>query len=363
MNNELLRAANRVSVSVATADNETHKNRDMVITKLLADGYTDVMVYQTEPEECIKFIPEKNWERINSCYGKIKTEEKTLDAFLASAAKLGYLKFEPYIKKNSNGTPTLALKYNRYLHLFRGYYYQVSYTPDGIGEYSTPGIRINEILKLFEDMKNSKLLHSLYYMNCIAACFGIDEFDKLLKTKPELVDEFMRLSVEGVLADYKTTYKDLMGYKSSNRDDTLSITAKYVYNIPYSETMDVCRLYDLSQDYPRFVVEYLRNGNIQREEYNFADILAGVDVEELADYWGYSVEEITKITSEKIKYDPRVYCELVVFILNSVGVKCNFMVAYSVNPCDALMAINSPNTIRAKNLNAIYDNIRQLNAD
>lgn len=363
MNNELLRAINHASGSTETTSNELHENRDTVVEKLLADGYTGVTVGRTRLDSKIEFIPEENWKLINANYGEIRTEDKTLGSFLAKAGELGYLKFEPYIKADSYGTPTLALAYNRYVHLFRGYYYQVSFTPDGVGDYSSPGIRIDEILRLFEGMRDSKLLHSLYYMNCIAACFGIDEFDKLLETRPELVDEFMRLSVKRIFADYNTTYNDLMDYKSSIKDDTFMTNAKFVYSVPYTKTMDAYRLYDLSQEYPRFVIEYIGNGCLQYEKYNFTDMFVGVNVEELADDWGYSQEEVTKIISEKIQHDPRVYCELAMFILNQVGVKCNFMAAYSVKPCDALMPSNNPNIIRVENMNAIYDNIERLNED
>jgi hypothetical protein len=352
---------------------QEHEYLYKVVDKLIADGFTYMYLGNVEDihhrsivniDTRLLCIPEENWKVIYDNYYFITSNKhKTLGEFLSSAAKAGYLKFEPYVTVNSGNHVTLVLKYNRYVHLFRDYYYQVSCTPNGVGEYATAGLRIDLIKRLFDDIPSSQLLESLYYMNCIAACTGIDEFDDTLKNKPEVIDSFVKASVKHVLPGFNTTYADLRRYELYNDNDQLSLEATYIYHVPQSQTMDICRLYDISTNYPRFVVEYVRDGAICAREYNFSDMFENVNEWELAEDYGRPVDAIKAELSVAIYNNPEVYSELVMFILNTIGIKCNFMVTYSINKCETLPAINKPNTIRIDSLNNVYDHIKKLNSE
>lgn len=318
------------------------------------------------PNHCLRALI-KNFNTIeNEC-----DKEKTVSAFLAAAAKAGMLKFKPYITKNSYGHVTLVLKYNRYVHLFRGYHYQCSYTADGIGEYSSAGVRIDVLTSAFGiELRNSKLLKMFYYMNLIACCKELDTFTKLLETDPGLVDEFMKQSTEGIFDNYDVTYIEdmvgMIGFASGG----IPFTSEYfnrtgrpmlpdpveVLRVPANDTSDVCRIkvYDTHM----ISIEFWMDNSVQESLFTLPPFEEGYsqnELDRLAEEQNMDTKEYIQWMTKRI-YDSREsYCSLINFALNMCGCVANFMAIYpNRNIIESnLRALNDTNVKVCKNLGDI----------
>ena len=199
--------------------------------------------------EMLKYLPKEVLANVYNHHDEIiLAMPKTVGEFMEEAGRCGLLKFKPYVVWDCK-VPMLVLRYKRYVHLFRGYHYQVSYTPSGVGEYRSAGIRIDQYRGLAEikELRQSKFMQAAYYMNCIAACTGIDEFDNLLKDNPEVVDEFVSKSTKaaGIFSMYDMTYSELSSYIIPSdvvlEMDLLKNGSEY-YRVPARETVDYVRV-------------------------------------------------------------------------------------------------------------------------
>lgn len=321
-----------------------------------------------------KYIPNFHLRALVENFETIKGEcgrERTVSTFLAAAAKAGMLNFKPYITKNLYGTYTLVLKYNRYVHLFRGYHYQCSYTADGVGEYSSAGVRIDVLRSTFgSELRNSKLLKMFYYMNLIACCKELDVFTKLLKNDPGLVDEFMKKSTEDIFDNYDITYiGDMVGmvnfascgipytneYFNRTNRPMLPEPAE-VLRVAANDTSDVCRIrvYDTNC----VSVEFWMDNSVQEALFMLPAWEKGYSQDELtyfAETEDMDVEEYIKWMSTKIYDSSESYYSLINFALNMCGCVANFMAIYPDRSIIAsnLRALNNNDVKACKSLNDV----------
>lgn len=321
--------------------------------------------------EKLKYIPQDNKERIFNDMTTIVTDRvKNVDTFVQALAGQGYLKFEPYMTKNSVGTPTLVLKHNRFVHLFRGYYFQVSYTAEGIGEYRKANVRLDHTLSLIKDiemvfddrstkqpdygecetelkqaMERNRIQEIFCYMNCINACTGIDAFDVLLQKSPDIVDAFVKESVKHRIPDFSLTYREMIDLLCTNSTDMISIQdPKAIYRLPASDTQDVCRL--RVYDWDTVAVETMRGCSYHECIFKFPPFeLSSEFSKKYGDaFWRFDFPQ---------RLQESLFLQLVSFVLNSVSVIINYMVVYS-NRKDTnnnLLALNNPEVKTLSTLN------------
>ena len=333
--------------------------RVKIIDKLIANGnYYISSIFgnkesfednRREALEKLKYIPKSNLEKLyDNMDSLLKSTDTSFNEFLVDASKAGYLSFKPFICENSYGTPTLVLKYNRFVHLFRGYHYQVSYTANGVGEYQAASTRIDYVTSLFRPFNESKLHKMLYYMNCINACYGIDSFVKLLKGNPEIVDKFVKLSTRDIFNDYDITYKDLESLAvecTGNVEVSLGEPIK-VYRVPNSETMDICRLKIFTPQC--IIVEFMQGSEFKQVLFKLPDWREGLTIDEFDEEYADEFDGV-------VYSDTEVFTLFVSFVINTVGAVINFMVAYPHSRRDFLKALNNPNVETLENLNKVYE--------
>lgn len=353
--------------------------KEMIYDALKDSGFTYSSMFAHEysmddaKREVIKkldYIPVSTLQELSLNVQTIIKEcgtDKTFAYFMKSASKMGYLKFEPYIKENECGTPTLILKYNRYVHLFRGYHYQCSYTADGHGEYSSAGSRTDYLNNIFgRELRESKLLKVLYYMNLIACCKGIDAFDNLLKTNPELVDKFMKASTKDVFDSYDITYmNDMMNVFSlvdtGASDEKQKLPEpKDIFRVALNATTDMCRIkiYDT-----RLVgIEVWLDEKVQEVLFTLPDWTEGVNDKRLrdeADWEDMYYEEYIKWKTDVIYSKKEILTSFINYALNTCGFVTNYMVTYPMNDAkdSKLRALNRQDIKEFKSLNDVpkYD--------
>lgn len=300
---------------------------------------------KAEVAEKFKYLPEANLKDIFNDLEKLKYA-KNFEDFMNDLAVRNYLKFKPFVTKNAYGTPTLVLRHNRFVHLFRGYYFQVSYSANGEGEYRTANVRLDNLLsnikkimlvspddcdalydgtsdkELSEAVKRSKLPEIVAYMNCINVCFGIEAFDKLLVESPEVVDEFVREAMSKVIPGYSLTYKELVSSICTPENDFLELQDPLVvYKIPDSATQDICRV--SIYDWHSICVEAMTDKTYHKYLYTIPEI-------KLSEVFLETYKDCLWVTEFPEELKKSLLLQLVSFALNSVGVVCNYMVAYSV---------------------------------
>lgn len=300
-------------------------------------------------------------ELVNACL-----DDRYVSVLLANASKRGYLKFKPYVKVDKYGNPSLVLKYNRFVHLFRGYGYQCSYTEDGIGEYSSSGIRIDAIRAKFrdKDLGESRLLKYLYYMNLIHCCREIDEFNNLLKNSPQIVDDFMQKSVKGLFDSYDVTYSEFYNVLSCSLDDTCLDQYKVdgvlepgeIYRIAINDTSDYARVNFYKSELVG--IEYWQNDAVQEKFFKLPSPFNSYEqAREIAEDWDEDdVDKFIETVTIGLYDTYEVRCALCAYALNTCGFITNFLVTYPTRDMreSKLRSLNRMNIPEFKNLGILY---------
>lgn len=336
--------------------------RNQIISELIArGGYTvsDLFGHQVMLSEgCdyaydkLEYIPDENQKQIVDNIDVLIKDTSGKDSFskiLESAAKRGYLAFKPYIKEYKYDNPDLVLKYNRFLHLFRGYHYQVSYTATGIGEYSAACIRTDYLKQYFGDFKESRLLKILFYMNCINAGYGIDAFSKLMHDSPEVLDKFMRVSTKRTFSNYDVTFQDLQNLIVTD-STVFEEEPEMIYRIPKSDTMDFCRLYVYSNRKLR--VEFMKNNSFHNLVFVLPDWKEGLS-EDLVQPEDDEEQEFLREFDSEVYANENVFKQFVCFALNYAGFVVNYMAVYPQDKCEPIKALNDPNVKVLDSLNDV----------
>lgn len=340
-----------------------------LVSRFIEDGFTYQDMFGREhvlSEDRVsalnrlKFIPQETLKNVYEQYNSIVTEDvKAVGAFLSVAAKKGLLKFKPYVAYDG-AFPTLVLKYNRFVHLFRGQRYQVSYTYRGVGEYQGAGIRLDRFrAKMYSKrLRESDFMQAIYYMNCISACTGIDEFDDLLKNSPEVVDEFMTNSTRavGVFDNYTMSFKKLKSYVlhvTATDEKEMTGVDGDLYRVPAS----------LTSDYARFAVNRVTgvvtftwsDENAEIKSMQIPTLLTS-SLMETAESYEDDNERYDAIEEAKaIIHDEDTIETYITFGLNLLGFVANYMVVYPKDKNIAkLRGLNDRSVVTIESLSDLY---------
>lgn len=313
-------------------------------------GHYPLKDYTDDLRETLEHLPEENLKNICDHFYEIAepTGEHDCMEFVNRAATLGYLKFDPYVIKEPGGRAVLVLRWNRFVSLFRGYHYQVSYTFEGIGEYQSACVRTDSLFAKYRDIRDSKLMQVLLYSNCINACTGIDSFTETLHRHPEVIDDFVASTAKQYFRDYTVTYADVkkciadITNKPDNEETPLAI-----FHMHKSMTADICRLYVYSTTVAD--VEFSNNGNYCRYRVTLPNWREGLS--ERSD----AICEDSMIYDEDVSADREILTSLVCLALNSIGIVINYNVAYPVVKSDTFIkAINHNLVKELDSLDVIY---------
>lgn len=297
-----------------------------------------------EIRERLQYVPEENLARMLSV--PVAPRVKYSD-WIKEIGSFRLLKFDPYIV-NENKHPSLVLRYNRFLHWFRGYHFQVSYSESGIGEWSSASTRLDvlrrEFLKIGIDPDSTDLYQMLFYMNCIAAATEIDQFRELLKSNQGLVDRFVEASakLEG-MHNYGITHSRLVECITEETGVSkyiLEDPTVWVYRLAASNTTDYCRL--VVRDFLDISIEVPTEIGIKTFRLNLHEYIPAID-----DCGDELEDTAALIHCNEILYST------VSFLLNTFGFVVNFMVAYPIEKGETMPALNSGCVMELESLNSL----------
>lgn len=190
-----------------------------------------------------KFLPEDNLKKMAEYYvGRFSLYESLYQAW----GREGFLKFTPYVVLDDQSVPVLCLRRNRFMYVFRSYYFQISETFDGagiwnIGPYSIEGL-IRMIRRGGKAYEQSNLMYILLYSSMIHCGSKSDTFMETFRNNREVIDDFFKQS----MSDYSIFFdKDssvierYMSYRYGMLEASTGIGP--VYEIKLSDGKPYCR--------------------------------------------------------------------------------------------------------------------------
>ena len=213
------------------------------------DSY-DVKSFKWLPEENLAKLAEFDW------FGYASWERAYQEI-----GRKGYLKFKPYVTRYPDDNPSLVLRHNRFLHMFRGYYFQTSMTVRGQGDAGHSSIRLDSIIYGVEPkklMQLSKLYYMLYYAALIDCGFKYDSFVKLFNEDRAVVDKFLKDSLNYWRVEFDYDWSDIEGYISDSDEPIIPMEHEHTYEI-LAKNGAICRFYIDSES---IGVEYREKGAI-----------------------------------------------------------------------------------------------------
>lgn len=260
--------------------------------------------------------------------------------------RCGALRFKPYIITEEDDNPSLCIRHNRFLHMFRGYHFQASGTIDGIGDCGSGAYRTDFLTKgMYGDKIRNKGLISymLWWAALIDVGFNFNNFYDMFSTNKEVLEQFLEKS---------------MAYWGVQRNQHWSDIAPYIV---FSEgTIDtferkVCHIYDDKAG----VVAYLAIGKKTIQVQMADNRLLTITIPELNDV-GYDLQDEDqqwKFEDEVQTLEDNHYLEMIaVMALNLCGIKINFINWYApFGKLKSMSKINAPAIKNIKSLNDIYN--------
>lgn len=167
---------------------------------------------ETKDIKKLEWLPEENLKKIAE-YDY--SAAKDFSSLYSNWRNAGFFKFTPYIVDGKeNGT--LCVGHDRFLHMFRGYHYQLSGTPDGRGSYGTGLMRVDNFINLMsdDDYARSHLGFIVLYAAMIDCGFQSENFRLMFTEDREAVDEFFRKSLESWGVKFSYGYDVIAKYIS-----------------------------------------------------------------------------------------------------------------------------------------------------
>lgn len=174
-----------------------------ICSKLNSKGFKDHNPFTGEQDYAfdssfgrgIRYLPMENLIKMHDCSIDACNSFKEVYQLWG---KCGALKFQPYMV-DVNDNPSLVLRHNRYLHMFRGYRFQVSATVDGISDCGSGSYRtsfLTEAPYYRKILTNGIISYMLWWAALIDVGFRFDNFVTLFENNRNVIEEFLETSIK-----------------------------------------------------------------------------------------------------------------------------------------------------------------------
>ena len=258
--------------------------------------------------------------------------------------KYGALKFTPY-EVDSKDNPSLILRHNRFLHMFRGYRFQASGTLDGIGDCGSSSYRTNFLTQARyynHVLYNGLISYMLWWAALIDVGFRFDNFVEAFNKDVTPIEKFLSDSIKYCGGPEGYSWVDVEKYITIGTG-----------NIDTSER----KMYQLND---KGLIAYLAIGKKSIQVETADNFLVTIKVPELnlgTDYDLEDEDDRDDFESEVEILENNHYLEmLAVMALKLAGIHISFMNFYPLKGrMKTMRPINEPGVINVKNLNDIYN--------
>lgn len=314
--------------------------------RLNAKGFTegrseDLLSSDRKPYEVghglmkqFEWLPEENLKKISEFD---ISQYKDFNSVYQAWGRKGFFKFVPYLT-DMDDNPTLVLKHNKFMHMFRGYHFQISGTHNGIGECNIGSFRTSGLLDVLRYSKyaDSHLLFILLYSAMIDCGFQNDNFRYAFYDHTDVIDKFFAASMKWWHVDFPYDSSLLQQY-ISYKDGTLEqngITDD-VYEIAFKD--EVCCRFSMLHD--EVCVEYNPTTELVQSRvvtFNLPDLLVGIP-QEVVDRWDeYDEVDFRDSVKSAIHKSETVEQWVLLMLLKMVGIHTCFMATYPIKKIGAI---------------------------
>ena len=290
----------------------------------------------------IKYLPMENLIKMYEC--SIDSCSCFKEAYQLWG-RSGILKFQPYMV-DTCGNPSLVLRHNRYLHMFRGYRFQVSATVDGItecrsGSYSTTFL--TDVPYYRKILTNGLVSYMLWWAALIDVGFCYDNFVTLFNENRNIIEEFLKTSINYWGGPKDFNWSDIEPYIKIEKGNIDTIN-RNVFQLKNDSTVEA----------------YLAIGSKTIQIETEGSNLVTITIPELSEKSGYD------LTDDDAYEDYNYECECLkrhhyvemftVMALKLAGIHMSFTNYYFMkNRKSRMRPINKPGVINVATLNDIHN--------
>lgn len=210
-----------------------------VIESKLVNAGIDIPA-TSEYRYLMEYLPEQNLKKLAEYpFGAYSNFNDLLRAF----ERYGWLKFVPYILDDNEGAdnPSMCISYNIFMHMFRGYYFQLSNSPSGDGTWGNGTLRTDSLIRFVAQdskVRDSKLVCMLLYAAMIDCGFQITTFRSAFYKNRDVIEDFFKRSMKWWGIEFKYNFDMVEGFitrsngvlRPESDDD---IIYEFRRNVPY----------------------------------------------------------------------------------------------------------------------------------
>ena len=292
----------------------------------------------------IMFMPIENLVKIVQCPITDWSEfRKVYNAW----GRAGALRFQPYMT-DRHENPTLVIRHNRYLHMFRGYHFQASGTIDGIADCGSGSFRTDFLTRpmyYYHILCEGLIAYMLWWAALIDVGFKFDNFVELFNKDRDVIEEYLNASIEYWRGPDKYHWSDIEKYIEIGKGNI------DIYNR---------KMYQL-QDKDGVVDAYMAIGTKTIQVETAGNNLITIKIPDLNEGVGYNLDDEDYKQCFDDEADILVSNHfreiLLVMAAKLIGLDINFMGYHFLweSNCDVRMRpINAPDVVIAKSLNEVY---------
>lgn len=268
----------------------------------------------------------------------------------------GFFKFKPYIVGRHN--TTMCLRHNRFLHMFRGYYFQVSGTPDGEGEYEKGLCRTDGFVTLlsYDNIRSkSHLGFIVLYASMIDCAFHIDSFRELFYNNRDEVDEYFRQSMKFWNINFSYGFDTISQYVTY-RDGYLT-QEESGHQIYYIEGKGgiLCRFW-VSPNKVEVEYCYDRDSGVGSSRIISFDIpspLVGIDDESINKWDEDDRDDFEQSFFDACSSYEKVHDFVLLMLLKFIGIHSNYMGTYPIKKLGFIRNMNDESAIKMEKFDQI----------
>lgn len=334
------------------ATNKTTKEMvEEICRQLNEHGSEDMNTYGSKHEfkesdgfgKKLQYVPRENLVKMLNCE---VSDWSTLSSVIEAWGRAGALRFRPYMIDEEDN-PSLVIRYNRYLHMFRGYHFQASGSPDGDGDYGSGSYR-TDFLMHSEYWQSASRKSILAYMLWWAAMLDVgcrfDNFTKMFKENVESLEAFLEASMNYWQRHFDYKWSDVEKYITVDRSGINTVERK---------------VYQLVND--NVVGAYVAIGKktIQVQTAKGTWTLTIPDIIEGTRYRRDNEDDMEELEEEVAIFERNHFREmLAVMLLKLADIHISFINWYPLSGkknFKYLKPINRPDVVSAKSLNEIYN--------
>lgn len=291
----------------------------------------------------LMYMPEENLKRMLACEVTDWSDFMTVSNAWGRASAL---KFNPYVAPGAErDNPSLVIRYNRYLHMFRGYHFQASGSISGDGDYGSGSYRTDFLTRAeyWNTLAHEGLLaYLLWWAAMIDVGFKFDNFVELYKTDKSVLEKFLAASIRYWHGPKQFGWKDIEKYITIGKGN-INICERKVYQLTRSKGD---------------VLAYLAMGEKTVQVETAGSNLVTIEIPDPVIGTGYNLDDEDDRDEFKCALnnfrENHFHEMLLVMAAKLAGIEINFIACYFLWKQSFMRPINAPDVNVIHDLNQIY---------